>query len=435
MAGNSSLDELYEEGKNARDSYNKFKGEQNEYELFRKPINTYSSDFMELFQDPTYLGFKIFFHGIGQTEKSNTVNNTGLLGPEANQNSALFYLRQLEGANGARYNMLKDFKSMLIKLNTEYPWYFQSILGLDDAWKREIDKPFINKELTINCLESLDLRMTSLMDLYRKIVYDWKNRRYILPDNLRHFDMTVRVYDWRDFGLTQSNLDKLLKLGNIEHETPKGRATKINTDFLGAEEDKFEQRTQVAFEFKFCEFMPDDSGAMLNTISNAKPTQASQVIKIHYQNVEESSIYKILKSLGNNPRHYYVKDYLNKELEFLANQSDPLFKPEAGIKDILATVGNELAANAVQKGSNFVTSKLNNLYLGNVYGFSPVSLAENPIGSVTNAVTSGVQSFNSKETANNLGNAFDNVRESLPGGRNLGNVFPENESRGSRGGN
>ena len=40
--------------------------------------------------------------------------------------------------------------------------------------------------------------MTALMDLYRKIVYDWKHRRIVLPDNLRYFDMSIKVYDLRN---------------------------------------------------------------------------------------------------------------------------------------------------------------------------------------------------------------------------------------------
>ena len=237
---------------NAKNDLNYIRGTQSDFKSFKQPIDTYSSDFLKLFQDPTYLGFKLFFHGIGQETNTNSgINSSGLLGPEDNPNSALFYLKQLEGETGARFNMLKDFKALLIRINTEFPWYFQSIEGLEDAWKRDINKPKFMKELTITCLESIDLRITSLMDLYRKVVYDWKNRRYVLPDNLRHFEMTIKVFDNRNFGIEEyltknvSDDAKDIKkaISDAKSLIPKSRSAKATELFLGTEVET--ERTQV----------------------------------------------------------------------------------------------------------------------------------------------------------------------------------------------
>ena len=45
--------------------------------------------------------------------------------------------------------MLDTFVKLLGKLNKEYPWYFQSITGLDECWKRrgEIEKPELKDKL------------------------------------------------------------------------------------------------------------------------------------------------------------------------------------------------------------------------------------------------------------------------------------------------
>ena len=76
---------------------------------FKTRVN--SRDVLAQFEDPTYLGFKLFFKGI------NDPGHGGLLGAASNPNSARFYLRQI--GDEVRFKMLDTFVNMLQKINLE----------------------------------------------------------------------------------------------------------------------------------------------------------------------------------------------------------------------------------------------------------------------------------------------------------------------------
>lgn len=379
-----------------------------------------SGDFLEMYQDPTVLGFKLFFYNIADnttgeadglrdfSQPASLNNSVGLFGNENNTSSALYYLKQM--GDTARYNMLKDFKLLLSRINTEFPWYFQSIDGLNEAWNRDFTKAAFMKEITINCLESVDLRITALMDLYRKIAFDWNNRRAILPDNLRKFDMTIKVFDRRSF------LADPGKYSNQNQQT--SDVANINREFLG---EDYSVTNQVSFNLGHCEFIPDGSGEMFSSISNNSTEFSQQVMKINYEVIDEDNIYRSLVSLGNNS-HYYVRDYLKKELDFLNNYDAQYWRglessvvpfsdlnrgtyevPESRAGEKNKVLGNQfgklpttpeerreltqalsdkakqelgslvedIGQNISAEAANVVSNRLNSLFLGNVYGFSP----------------------------------------------------------------
>tara|TARA_R110000796_G_scaffold192641_6_gene309329 strand:+ start:4987 stop:6168 length:1182 start_codon:yes stop_codon:yes gene_type:complete len=364
---------------------------------------TGKSDVMKLYQDPTVLGFKLFFMNIADSsQKDSTIDNTytvnsdGLFGNVSNHNSALYYLKTI--GDTARYNMLLDFKSLLSKLNVEYPWYFQSIEGLNEAWNRDYKVARIKKELTISCLESVDLRITALMDLYRKIAYDWQHRRAILPDNLRQFELTIKVYDIRNF---QKDPGKYVSNPNdITNDK-----YQMNQEFFGSD---YTETNQITFNFSHCEFMPNESGNMLSSVSNSTYEQATQSIKLSYENVTEDNVYRTLVALSkNNTRHYYVRDYLRKELSYLEgtniNQPDivvdesDIDKLSDRVKKELGSLADDIDANVSAAAANLIKSRLSSLYLGNVYGDS----ASTTIGTARDTITKAP----AKKIVN-LGNAF-----------------------------
>ena len=419
----------------------------NEYTNFK--VGTGKGDFLKMYQDPTSLGFKLFFiniadakndrtpQPISQLDTVTTINSTGLFGNEDNPNSALYYLKSI--GDNARVEMLKDFKALLSQLNTLYPWYFQTIEGLSEAWSRDYTVAKFKKEITIQCLEAIDLRITALMDLYRKVAYDWKHRRAILPDNLRKFDLSIKVYDIRNF---QRNPGKYLENNN----TNENKRIE-NTEFLG---NDFTDTTQVTFNLSQCEFMPDDSGAVFDGVSNATYDHATQVIKFSYENIEEDNIYRSLVALSGKS-HYYVKDYLRKELQFLNStgqninslgkevmpndlgQNNPNYntldtssqtledqnislnekignvygidtssqtledrrrffvEQSNRAKQELGSLFDDLTQNVSAEAANLVRNRLTSLYLGNVYGFSASTVTGTARNSIVTAPGKGVR--------------------------------------------
>lgn len=173
--------------------------------------NTQELDKFADLQDPTFLSFKIdFFPDLGFSFPDDTYSSGGLFRKRIDQamgdysfyDSAADYLARI-GAP-ARQAYLEVFINLLYRLQNEAPWYFQGISGLGEFYK--ID-PAINyrgkdKVITVDCLETIDMRMSLLADLYRNIAFDMQNMREVLPVNLRTFNMAVHVLEFRRFNTT-----------------------------------------------------------------------------------------------------------------------------------------------------------------------------------------------------------------------------------------
>ena len=157
--------------------------------------------------DPTWLSFSITFNFDNEMEEETALPKSPLLyRSESNDDastvsritSAPFYLRN----KGLRKeeNYLHEFVTLLRELESR-PWFFQSIGGLNTLWANasNVDNNYRGKdaELTIGTLESLDLRITRLADLYRKSVYDTLYMREMIPDYTRYFNMTVHIAEFR----------------------------------------------------------------------------------------------------------------------------------------------------------------------------------------------------------------------------------------------
>ncbi len=118
----------------------------------------------------------------------------------SSKNSALHYLETLEKKGiypaYSKSDLLRGFIKELMYIENKTPWFFQSISGLDTAYA-------INREgfrnpnglITIDTLEAIDRRISFLINAYRSIAWDFKANAWILPENLRKFQMDVLVVE------------------------------------------------------------------------------------------------------------------------------------------------------------------------------------------------------------------------------------------------
>jgi hypothetical protein len=191
-------------------------------------------------EDPTYLGFKVlidFNSGIdyefGQPRsplfrKDNYIfgnGNSGLFAQnpfgqaaysiKGNTNlsyySARGYLAEREDGlrtdeGGNRADIMDQFITSFRDLLENYPWFIQSIDGVDklvtfnyNNGGTEFSPQRGNKVLTFNCLESLNLRMSALGEMYKQATFDPIYMRELVPRNLRRFSMTIIVTEIRNF--------------------------------------------------------------------------------------------------------------------------------------------------------------------------------------------------------------------------------------------
>ena len=92
-------------------------------------------------------------------------------------------------------------KNFLFHLTLKHIHFFLSLLNLLFYHQRNL--------LTFDCMDSIDLRINAMAELYRKATYDYQNHRELLPANLRKFRMWIIVTEIRQIDL-QKNLGDVL---------------------------------------------------------------------------------------------------------------------------------------------------------------------------------------------------------------------------------
>ena len=188
--------------------------------------------FVRAFDEPTYLTFRLeFITDPSETAKRNLAfNNAGVTD---NTQSVLYstmydnmpepfledygilgigdssfgrtysseaYLDLNLGDHG-RAAMLHNFKAALKDIEENFPFYFKSISGLSSLTmvNPTYGARLKDAELKIECEEGLDLKITQLLNMYRKIVWDDTYQRWVLPDMMRYFGMKIYISEIRLF--------------------------------------------------------------------------------------------------------------------------------------------------------------------------------------------------------------------------------------------
>ena len=431
--------------------------------LFLKGFNLSNSGANE---DPTYLGFKFVFdfgslpvnleYGWAPSPLLRIPNYTSvdgaanmpknLFGQPQYQNvnsnvtyySAYNYLLERDGSyrgsNGLkRANALKQFQILLNNINTNSPWFFQSIDGLDrleqialSGFQDEFgvdtfDPARTNgKTLKINCLESLNLRMTALANLYNQATFDADNMRWLVPRNLRKFTMWIYVTEIRNFFKTTrltgassviSQLNDLSSLlssdrnpGGSLANTPEGERQPsgpgapgnafnsfargvLSQSGLMNEIDSFRNQQDqsgikpvLIYELSQCEFDFSDSTPLQTStdIGTQQPNAATQSFKIHvgkvrmktqFPNIRTDNSYLVLAD-GYDQNKSSVQIYDDSlDLETIASLG------REALTNITSQAISDLINEGISQLVNPSLSGLDQTSLGNIYTFNPSQLA------------------------------------------------------------
>lgn len=188
------------------------------YNSFRTPGGGFKEELLlsgslsKTFDEPTYLTFRLKFER-GDFDFYNRVDITDFdripmpLFSTYNhdiksRNYYSTYQYLIDNNELVRSKMLLDFIEKWNDLQDNYQWYFQEISGLDSflTVNTEMGRRVpVDAKITIKMLEGLDLRVTHLLDLYRRIAWDDMYQRWILPDIMRNFMMTIYITEYRSF--------------------------------------------------------------------------------------------------------------------------------------------------------------------------------------------------------------------------------------------
>ena len=428
--------------------------------LFLKGFNLSRSGENE---DPTYLGFKFVFdfgalpvnleYGWAPSPLLRVPNYTttdgaanmpqnmfgqpqyGFASTNVVYYSAYNYLLQrdgnyLRGNALKRANALRQFQILLQDINNNSPWFFQSISGLDSLEKIAVSgfqddqgmdsfnsARTAGKTLTINCLESLNMKMTALANLYNQAMFDADHMKWLVPRNLRKFTMWIYVTEVRNFfkttRLTGSSaavaaLDDLSSLlttnrnpgGSIANTPPGERLPSgagapgnafnsftrgvLNQSGLMNEIDAFRNQQDqsgikpvLIYECHQCEFDFSESKPFTDIDVGIDPRAATQSFKIHVGKVRMRTQFPNIRTDGN---YLVLGDSYdqNRSSVQIYNDSLDLETITSLGREILTNVTSQAITDLINEGvAQFINPALSGVsqtLLGNIYSLNPAQL-------------------------------------------------------------
>ena len=314
-----------------------------------------------------------------------------------------------------RRDMLSAFRNGLLYINQNCPYYFQSITGLDQLLKADIKnihkgpgKPQRMGTLNVECLESIDMRIFALSELYRKAVYDYTYHRTMLPENLRKFRMWLVVTEIRNIQLSYGINDVLnpfsipavANAANFadSFNSQTGFLDKIggdsqkstNTDPNNPNSDKFGsyEMGPYAFVYQFdqCEFDFDDSYPSYSTIDNKGSGPVTNKFKIHVGRVKDYKIQfnqlaDVIKK-NDNIKQMVISDvwgsaegdYNNYEYVGATGISNVDLSDKPNPAQAFSQMASNFITNTVADLKNQGVSILQGALLGNIYGLGGMNL-------------------------------------------------------------
>ena len=188
---------------------------------------------------------------------------------------------------------LFKFAQLLNFLSNECPWFFKDVEGLGEALKYNFEEIVPQKNRTIKLTfnqDAVDMRVSTLIDLYKQACYDWVNFKEIIPENLRKFDMCIMLFNPPIAGM---NFGGFITKDDMKYPNVKP-VTASYKQFKGDLNDK----TGMSFKciyLKNCEILINDLESITGNLNNEKGFNQELSMTISF---ERHYSYNINKELG-----------------------------------------------------------------------------------------------------------------------------------------
>ena len=159
------------------------------------------------YEDPFYPTFELFFD-----------DTSPLFIDDFATNSLFAFIDkygQIDNEYLSRKDIWTEFKTLFFKIfekeierksnrNTQNKvYYITKISGLENLNHKFIKFP--EDKLTITLNEDVSMFAYYISELYNNLVYSYRNQRFMFPENVIRFDLTVKINDMRKFQIPQSN--------------------------------------------------------------------------------------------------------------------------------------------------------------------------------------------------------------------------------------
>ena len=225
----------------------------------------------------------------------------------------------------SKRSSLESFGKILNYLQMECPWFFKEVGGLAEVTKRNFNEivPAEEKQITLTFNpDAVDMRISTLLDLYVNACYDTINFKEVIPENLRKFDMSIIIFNPPIANLnvpyTYMSTQELEKAYQRAKEKSMANIG-FQTD-LGADETDFSKsmnnwagilKERMSFKciiLKNCEIDLNNLTTTPEVLSTEEPLSLEYTINIKYQ---RSYIYNL-----NKPLSIELLDNMYNELSF-----------------------------------------------------------------------------------------------------------------------
>lgn len=250
-------------------------------------IRAYSA----LYSDPLSLCFKFMI---------DYDKPYGLFAPETSKDSALAYLKRLEGSsNNIRYAALKNWIENFQLLVKYYDFLFLEIEGLDQIINQPPQNMFIETESKINLKlrETIDMRVMQLIEGYRHIVYDQERGVEVIPENLRRFDAHVVLYPAAYYNMalySEIESNGMTEQMRLERKILPTLDKVCDDAFLTWDKKDF---NNLCFNILDCMFNVEESGkSLFDTVSSEMSSSLS------YNNLSFTFRFANYRGIFNNTR-------------------------------------------------------------------------------------------------------------------------------------
>ena len=311
------------------------------------------------YQDPTYLSFVLLFH----TNKSKQhhggaldVSHSPLLDGTAEE-----WVKTMLVGGGVdkeyyerKLVALREFKKALLKINKDVPWTWQSIAGLDRVFKYDDKNPYRGGDessINISCLESLNLSIAGLMQLYREAIWDDRKWAYLIPENLRHFEMDVYITEVRTLAnKNKPTLSGVDLSGFPDNFKPSIGVNNSSSDISGS------NRPYMFISFSHCTFDMKSGSDPFGSISHAAPELASNSINIKYSIINRTDgkfLNGIIEDYKPKSDINIAPDSENEEINNLADFAKKKLSDKA--KDLLERTKQDIINKAKSKAQDIMT--------------------------------------------------------------------------------
>ena len=192
-------------------------------------------------------------------------------------------------------NNLIKFGKILNYIMVNCPWFITEISGLDDAVSYDLNEVYkSDKSITVNFREdAIDMRVSTLFNLYRDACFDIVNQREVIPENLRKFDMTIITFN-APLGGRTIDIDTSYQppLYGYHSVTSAASTNGLNND------SKLEsQLTFNAVILKNCEFDLTSLKTVPNSVNSGEGFTNIMSIQIKYERSYPFMINRELKTI------------------------------------------------------------------------------------------------------------------------------------------